>query len=370
MSNNEEIFTIPADYKIETIKKIVEMNKNIDIKVKEVYGSYKKSLYGSGRKNSILPDVDFEKFKEYILFCNENRIKFNYTLNLNCMENREFTVCGKKELRKEIQKFVDMGIRDFTIAMPSIIDIFEKDFPNINITVSIIEGIDTLQKLMYFCKYKNVKNIYIHEKLYRRIDVLKKMTDIAHKYNKNVGIIVNSLCLAECPFRESHYNFSSHANKSDEYIIPEYYSTKCGIEKLMDKRKVLTLPWVRPEDLKMYGKIGIDRLKISGRELYAKNGDVLKMVEIYSSYEYKGNLMELFKGFIKCSYTDIYYIDNDNNIAEFLQKIFAGKINCNINGCTNCMECKEALKSIRVNEKNLEKWKKIYLERINKFKNS
>ena len=342
----------------------------IDIKVKEVYGSYKKSKYGSGRKSSILPDVSFVEFKEYILFCNKNGIKFNYTLNSSCIENQEFTVEGKQQLKNEIQTLVNLGINDFTVALPSLIDIFESEFPDINITVSIIEGIDTYQKLEYFCKYKNVKNIYIHEKLYRRINVLKKMIEIAHKYNKKIGIIVNSLCLNECPFRQSHYNFSSHSNKNEEYIIPEYYSTKCGIEKLMDKRKILTLPWIRPEDLIRYIEIGVDRLKISGRELYARNGDILKMVDIYNRYEYKGNLMELFKGFINCSYTDVYYINNDDNIGEFLKNVFDGKIQCNIDGCTDCMKCKEALKSIKVNEEQLEKWKKIYIERLNKYKKS
>lgn len=67
----------------------------------------------------------------------------------------------------------------------------------------------------------------------------------------------------ECPFRQSHYNFSSHSNKDEEYIIPEYYRPKCGIEKLMNKRKILTLLGIWPEVLIRYTEIGVDRLEIS-----------------------------------------------------------------------------------------------------------
>lgn len=53
---------------------------------------------------------------------------------------------------------------------------------------------------------------------------------------------------------------------------------------------------------------------------------MLEMVDIYNRYEYKRNLMEIFKVFVNCSFTDVYYINNDDNIGKFLKNVLDDKI--------------------------------------------
>jgi len=196
-----------------------------------------------------------EKAKEFvnntvIKSINENGMYFNYVLNLSCASNMEFTETGRKEIIDEIQPLVDMGVNHFTIALPSLIQLFETYFPQVKITLSIICGVDSLSKMECYCKFGNIDNIYIHEKVYRQPHLMRQMVNIAHKYNKKVGIIVNSFCLSECPFRSYHYNFGAHATYGSNYIIPEYYGSLCALMKIRDKRNVLNAPWVRPEDMK------------------------------------------------------------------------------------------------------------------------
>lgn len=363
----DPIFTIPSDFNIETLNKIVSENKKNKVKILEVYGSNSESIYGSGRKNNILPKVTFETIKEYVEACKKNNITFNYVFNFNCIDNDEFRLEGKQKIINEVKKYVDIGINDFTIANPAIIEIIDNNFSNINITVSVITGIDDIDKLKYFCEFKNVKNIYIHEKMYRQIKTLSNMVKIAHKYEKKIGIIINSACLSSCPFRQYHYNYCSHSKKTDTDLIPEYYCTKCKIEKLKDKRKILKMPWVRPEDFWMYNDIGIDRFKISGREL-AEQLDCLKMMNIYNLGGYDGNIMDLLKGFTNCYYTNMYYIKNDINIENYLKNVFEGNLECSKNQCDDCMKCNKALESIIINKENKEKFIKKYDDLIKKYK--
>lgn len=362
------IFTVASDFKKETIQSFINLNSKVEIPVTEFYGSIKSSKIGSGRKFFELPDVTKDELKKYIDYCKENNIKFNYTLNLSCADNKEFTKEGREELIKEIRDLVELGITDFTIALPSLIEIFSSEFPNVDITLSVITGVDSVSKMETFCQYENIKNIYIHERVYRQINLMKKLIDIAHSYNKKVGIIVNSFCLSDCPYRQYHYNFGAHATIGSEYIIPEYYGSKCALMKVEDKRNVLNAPWIRPEDISMYIKLGIDRFKISGREMHSNNANMLKVVETYNSYKFDGNLAELFMCFTKCAYSEIFYIRNDEKLSQYLQTIFRGESICNINGCTNCMKCKEALNSIQINKENKEKWTEVFKERIKKFK--
>lgn len=351
LKNN--VFTIPSDFNKNTIYNIIESNKSLNIPIVEVYGSLSDSVFNSGRRYDILPQVSSKDFIEYIKYCNKNKIEFNYTFNFTGLKTQEFTTTGRDKIIKEIDYLYEMGVRNFTVANPAVIDILNEYKKDISITVSIISGVDSLDKLNYYCQISKVKFIYIHERVYRNLELLKKLVEIAHKFNKKVGIIVNSVCLSECPFRSFHYEYCSYKKKELNDCINEYYCLKCKIEKFRDKRKILTLPWIRPEDLNIYIKIGIDKFKISGREIANKNANFLKMVNVYNTKNYVGNLMLLFKGFKTGFYSNNIVIDNNKNLDDYFNKVFSSELSCSKYGCDNCMKCKNALNSIKIKNKDL-----------------
>ncbi len=349
------IFTVPADFKLESLDKIIENNKTNSIKIEECYGSLRNSEVGSGRKYFELPAISYEELKTYVKKCNESGIVFNYTLNLSCYDNKEFTDVGKENLIKYIKTLVDCGITQFTVAMPSLIDLLWEHFPQVKVTLSIITGIDSLSKIERYAKFKNINSIYLHERIFRNLSLIKKICTIAHAYGIKVGVIVNSFCLSDCPFRAYHYNFGAHATYGNTYIIPEYYGSMCALMKIQDKRNVLNAPWIRPNDLDKYIECGVDRFKISGREMHSNGANVIKVVDVYNSRNYEGNLAELFMCFTRCAYSEIFYIKNDNRLSEYLEDVLSGNNKCNFEGCTNCMKCKKALDSIQINEENKDK---------------
>ena len=361
------IFTIPADFKVDSIAKFSELNKKADVKLGETYGSIKSYEIGTGRKYSLLPDVNKQQLKEYVKFCKENNIDFNYTLNLSCAGNKEFTKEGVNELTKGIDELVSMGINNFTIALPGLIELFNEKYPNVDVTLSVITGVDSIGKMKEFCKYKNIKVIYLHERIYRRMDLMKKLIEIAHKNGKKVGMIINSFCLADCMYRQYHYDLAAHSTDQTIYLIPDYYRAKCALAKITDKRTALMCPWVRPEDMQRYIDIGIDKFKVTGREML-KGGDMFKVFEVYNSRTYDGNLVDLFMCFDDCVHANVIKIKNDKNLADYLDDVYTGKNVCNVNGCIDCMKCKKALDSIEFDKEQQKKWKGIFEKQISNFR--
>lgn len=364
---SKAIFTVPSDFKVKSLQEIIHNNISYDIKVKEVYGSFRDSKYGSGRKYFELPTATEAQCDEYFSFCKRNGINFNYTLNSSCYSNIEFNSHERKDFIQFVSNLVQKGITQFTVALPSVIDLLYKEFPHVKVTLSIITGVDSLSKMRTFCAYENINSIYLHERIFRQFSLVKQLCDLAHYNAKKVGVIANSFCLSDCPYRPYHYNFGAHAIVGSEYIIPEYYGTKCALLKFNDLRNVLNAPWIRPEDIDKYIDIGIDRFKISGREMHNNNANINEVIKIYNDRHYDGNLVSLFMCFTKCAYSDMFEIKSTEPLEEYLDNVFRGKWKCNKDGCTDCNLCREALKAITVKESAAE-WVNTFNDRLIKFK--
>lgn len=365
MSNS--IFTIPSDFNVNNLIRLVKENEKLNIKAKEVYGSLKTSAYGSGRKFFELPDTTHDNFVQYLAECKKNNIRFNYTLNSSCYGNDEFSKEERDRLLSWIQELVDDGVRQFTVALPSVIHLLNEAFPEVKVTLSIIIGVDSISKMNCFCQYPNINSIYLHERIYRQHKLVKKLTDIAHEHGKKVGMIVNSFCLSDCPYRMAHYNYGAHATMGNEYIIPEYYGSKCALSKISDLRNVLNAPWVRPNDLETYMDLGVDRFKISGREMYNNNANMLKVLETYNQRKYDGNLVDLFMCFTDCTYSELFEIKNNQYLDQYLENVYRGENLCNVNGCTDCGLCKNALSAIKIKKEGRDKWTLVFEERLKNF---
>lgn len=177
-------FVVPTDFKTIQLQRIIETNKSLLIKASEMYGSIKINDVGCGRKYALLPKAEWEDLVQYVQLCKENDILFNYTLNLSCTSNSEFSANGVYVFNDIMKRLIDIGITHFTVTLPGIIEILQTNYPNVKVTLSVIVGVDSMYKMSEYCKYDNIDCIYIHERVYRNIDLLKDMTKLAHKHGK------------------------------------------------------------------------------------------------------------------------------------------------------------------------------------------
>ena len=225
-------FSIPADFQPNSIEEIGKRNANWEMPIKDVYGSLKSSIFGSGRTSTVLKPIKFDMLKKYIEACKENDVTFNYALNFNCVSNMEFTEKGKKEIIKFLRKLGSLGVERFTAVLPPVMELLNYALPDAKVSVSVISDVDSFTRLKEFTASKNVDRIMLPEFMNRKIAKLEKLTSQGKKLGYEFGTIVNGLCLIDCPFRALHYSFNSHANGDTNYQPTDYYISRCTLIRI------------------------------------------------------------------------------------------------------------------------------------------
>jgi len=350
------VFCVPADFKMTSVSEFSARNQGWDIPVAEVYGSVRTSKFGSGRRPSVLPEVGEDDFGAYLRHCQQRGMEYNYTLNFSCLDNREFTEEGRKELIDYLTGLVDKGVSRFTVALPTVVGLLSQLFPEIPVTVSVIASVDTVNKAEYWCRFPNVKCIYVMEAINRQTGRLKAVANYCHDHGVQVGTIVNCSCFQDCPMRMMHYNFESHSTAGCEYIVPAYYGSVCAIDKYTETEKFLSAPWIRPEDLDRYAEMGMDRFKLAGREFFSQGGDMLRTVDVYNSRSWDGDLVDLHMCFANNKYSQVLTIPNSERLAQYLDTVLSGKLPCDQQACSTCDFCKINADLVQVDEEAKARW--------------
>lgn len=340
-----KFFSIPADYNIYTLDKIAEMNKRFkDLKVAEVYGQITdKKIVTSGRPLKNVPAMKMDGLATYVKECEERNISFNYTLNSSCMSNYEFYENSHRELINFIDQLVQMGVKNLTVALPSIMEMIRIKFPEVKIKASAICEIDSVTKALFYKKL-GVDKIVIEPDVVRDFD---KLTNIAAQYQGKMEIIVNNVCMKHCPYKKFHYIHDSHDTGIQD--VSDFYTNRCALQKSDNYFNPIKLNWVRPEDIKYYEDVGIQYFKIQGRQNLNK-GNLLKTLEAYMNESFDGNLFDLITLFNPYNSFQVY-IDN-KKLDNFIKPFVARKFFCT-EMCDSCQYCYQyAQKSINENIAN------------------
>lgn len=344
-------FSIPADFKIETIDKIHNLNLNYrDSKVIETYGQITigEFVY-SGRVSDVLPEVDYNKLKEYIIYSKEKGIDFNYTLNPACLGNFEFSKKGIYELSEFLKRLANIGVRNLTLTSPSLMELVAASNLDFNIKASAICEITSPSKALF---YKNLgcQRVVVDPDITKEFG---KLRNISEALGEGVEIIINNVCLKNCAYKMFHYNHEAHCNlHNPDQGIKDYFFNRCSIQKASSFINPIKLNWIRPEDLNYYEKSGIQYFKIQGRQNIIK-GDIVRTLQCYFKESFDGNLFDLITIF--APYNSFQpYIDN-KMLNGYIKGMFENTNLCN-DSCYKCNYCLTyAQKSMRrelVEEKN------------------
>ena len=332
-------FSIPSDYKLNTLDLLTELNqKHIDSKVAEVYGQVTDSkIMSSGRPIKDIPSAKMDELSEYVNKCEQGGISFNYTLNSSCMSNNEFYEENQRELIWFVEELIQMGVRHFTVALPSIMEIIRNRYPDIKIKASAICEIDSVSKALFYKKL-GVDKIVIEPDIIRDFG---KLEHIAEEYRGKMEIIVNNVCMKNCPYKKFHYIHDSHDTGLQD--IRDFYTNRCALQKADKFYNPIKLNWVRPEDLKYYYETGIQYFKIQGRQNLNK-GYLLRTLEFYMNERFDGNLFDLITLF---NPYNSFQVNIDNGSLEGFIKPFVDKALLCSGVCESCQYCYQyAKKSI------------------------
>lgn len=334
---------LPSDFKTYTLEKYNDINSTSSSgTIYETYGSINFSDIGTGRNENLLSKITLNDLKEYVKVSNNFGIKFNYIFNTACLGNSETDPKFKSNFLSFVNELVECGINDITLAIPYLIELTNKNFPEINITGSIISQINSLSKAKAY-KDLGLNRVILSEDINRNFDLIKTISKI---FPNNIEVIINSNCLFNCPYREFHRNSTSHCKEPNKWYF------KCRKQIIENPENLLKSQGIiRPEDICFYEEAGVNYFKLAGREFPSLHPDYdfSRTAETYLQRSFDGNLVSLLLHFVQTGFTSAY-IDN-KSLNGFMDHWLSKKAPClKNNDCIDCGYCKQYLeKAIKCN---------------------
>lgn len=293
--------------------------------VDALFGKLPFDIVGGARPGFVLPQVNRKDIEKYIQACHERNLEFSYLLNAPCLGNLQYSKKGYGQIIELLGWIERSGADSVTIGIPYLIDLVRKRFPRLKIKVSTTARVNTVRKALQY-EDMGVEEIIIDEHINREFKTLEA---IRKAVKCHLELIVNNICLWQCPYNYEHVNHDGHASREgeeDHYCYLQYPGYLCLYRKLMDPVELLKSPWIRPEDLHHYEALGYDRFKITER--FKRTSLLLEHVRAYENRRYEGNLLDLFTLPRRGAFTPVhleYFIQpqhvNIMKISE-LEKVF------------------------------------------------
>lgn len=284
-------FCIATNFDSVFLNEIKKLNrKHTPSEVIEVFGSLPVSLTGSGRSPVGLPNISARDLANHIKHIHSLGLKFNYLMNAPGSKNF-YDDERKKRIHQFISNLKKVGVDSITIADESLVRYVREEFEDIPIHVSLIAGIDTPEEAKKFSDL-GVELITLNQHTINRNK--EKIKEIVDAVNCKIRLYANISCLQDCQMRDKHYAWlGSQSNvasvnsdkQADRFIL------WCENKYMKNPVELLRSPFIRPEGLKLYQKIGVDSFKLSDRR--ESTDALVELLEAYMSGEYHGNLFSL-----------------------------------------------------------------------------
>jgi collagenase-like PrtC family protease len=271
--------------------------------IAEFYASLPSSFTGSWRHPSSLPKISLKEVKEHIQKIHDLGAKFAYVANATCLGNREYT--DRKELIRYFDWINSTEADVVVLAIPFLIEFVHNRYPELTIKTSVASKVDSVSGVRYY-EELGAKIVTLGRRVTRDFSVLKKIRDCT---TAELELVINDTCLWECPLEFYCSNVISHASQTSENHVrrtQQYPIIGCTERKIRNPEEFIKSPWVRPEDLAEYERIGIDRFKISGRT--SPSSWIEKVTKIYASRKYDGNIFDFLEIGLYASHS-LYYGD-------------------------------------------------------------
>jgi collagenase-like PrtC family protease len=218
-------------------------------------------------------------------------MEINYLLNATCIGNLEFTKRGYKNIRRMLDWLSEIEVDTVTVALPFIAEVVKRHYPDLKISISTQADVDSLEKAKYWEALGADSITLSHVGMNRNFEEIKRITD---NCNCKTQLITNMFCKRGCPYVSAHGNFYAHAShswsKMNRFNI-DYYFISCVARNFCDPLSIIKSSWIRPEDLCLYERLGIDRFKLVERGL--KSDALAFIIEAYRNGSHTGSLMSL-----------------------------------------------------------------------------
>lgn len=267
--------------------------------------------------------------KENIEMCHKSNVTLSITLNTPCGIHEKSDREWWNNILLYLKDLEGIGVDKVICAHPFLITL-AKEHTNLIVVASTIAEVTNLRSALYYEKLGAdiiVPSVSINHNL-KELKLMKE--NLKHA---SLKILVNEICLGNCPYRRFHHTHLSHATHKNFDID---YTSSCTKIYNENPYMFLTNNVIRPEDLKLYEGIS-DNFKLVGRTI---QDDILeKMIQAYGEERYEGNILDILDN----RFHKKFYIDNNK-----LEGLILKKAECDKN-CSICGYCEELYESIQEN---------------------
>ncbi|BDH79392.1 MAG TPA: U32 family peptidase [Methanothermobacter sp.] len=328
-------FSTPLPGDAESLKEII---KELKGSIHEVYMAGPSEYMGSGRATLHSPLL--EDIGRQASYAHRHNIKFKLILNSSCLAGQHLTSNGYNIFRKYLEELETLNVDTVIVSDPYLVEMISKELQDLKVGVSCIAHVDSPQRAKFF-EELGADEITVDTNINRHFNLLEAIREAT---TCELKVIANEACLYKCPFRYSHFNLFSHITASPQIaIMGDYYFEKCISLRVRDPTLIIRSPWIRPEDIHEYEKIGIDIIKISGRA--NTTHWIINTMKSYLKGHHKGNLLEL----LDCpnELRDHFHIPNEKLEGAIRQWKTCKK------SCHKCNFCENLAKELILKRRDL-----------------
>ena len=320
------------------------------IQVRSLFGSIAR-LTPTARAFDRLPERDWDFISWYVNKALENNIKIRYTLNQSCIGSaQQFLREWEGGLKKTIENLHAVGVDEWTVTSPLLIELLSDMFPDDFIEVSTIAEVSTPEDTRRW-RELGAHGVNLSTSINRDFPALENAVD---EGLLEVSLLANEACLFRCPWRRECYNLSSHNSDRSEELFGYYPFRRCTEKRLENPVEWLKARLILPQWLGDYQKaVHVNWFKIAYRTHPIETA--LPMLRAYMEQEFNGNLLDLWPTITHLGRTqeprDVTFISVEKlDRYGFLDHFLGHGDVCSSIGCDKCRYCDTLYDSISKDE--------------------
>ncbi len=300
-----------------------------DLLVTELYGAVSNEIIRHGRSREAVKNITREeavKFKNYL---SAKDIGFIYLLNA------PFNFDNTKDIKIKVDEYLDWVVNELkpeavTISSHDLAKFVRSRYGSLKIYVSTIAAVSNIEQYDNFMDVEPSRIVlqYDTNRNWFQLESLAKHTQ---SVGVEIELMLNESCIRDCANRQAHYAALGATKEGWD----ARFLTSCNSRKLIYPYELLKSNYIRPEDIRMYEDIGVNKFKITGR---SKKAEWLpKVIEAYQDRRFKGNLMRILGVDPSINAEEWIYINNsalegflegfvnndeDKYAEEWIQKLY------------------------------------------------
>lgn len=259
--------------------------------VDEIFGKLTSDVTGGGRASYQVVGIGRRRVARHVRAARAAGIRFNYLLNAACLDNRESTRRGQREIRSLLDWISEIGVQAVTVGSPFLLRIVKTCYPHLRTRVSVFASIDHVRKARMW-EELGADCLVLDSLLVNR--EFKLLRAVRAAVACELELLVNNSCLSSCAYSPYHMTTLAHASQSghpSKGFLIDWCFLRCTMMKIEEPVNYVRSEWIRPEDVHLYEDLGYGRFKVAERG--APTEVLVRRVRAYAERRYEGNLLDL-----------------------------------------------------------------------------